>query len=222
MSGPDAESWLREVRAARPGGEADPTPACLDDEAVAALADGTCEAERRTAALSHVAACARCRAAVASVARALADPDVAREIRVVEPARRRVVRPSWLAAAGVAAAAVLVLMAWPPARELPRPHRAAPITAAPAPQAIWPVGVVPEVNSLRWTPVPGADRYRVSVYRANGVVRYEAELAGTEIVLPDSARPAAGETGWWQVDARVGFDRWAESALIEFTVGARP
>src|SRR5438876_961968 len=44
------------------------TPDCLDEHTVAALADGTLDAEMRSGALTHVATCALCRRAIASVA----------------------------------------------------------------------------------------------------------------------------------------------------------
>jgi hypothetical protein len=70
--------------------------------------------------------------------------------------------------------------------------------------------------------VSGADRYRVTLFDADGAVRYEIELAGTVVILPDSVLPAPGGTYWWRVDARLGFDRWAGSALIEFSVVPGP
>jgi len=223
MTGRDDADRQRQVRAFRSGGEAHPTARCLDDDAIAALAEGTLETQTRTAGLAHVAHCDRCRRAVASVARALADPEVARELRAADPAaRRRGPRVAW-AALGVAAAAAVLLLARPPGVDGPlSPHRAAPITAAPAPAAVWPVGTVAEARSLRWTPVPGADRYRVTLFDTEGAVRYETELAATEIALPDSVVPAAGETRWWRVEARIGFDRWAASELIRFSVSRNP
>ena len=64
-------------------------PDCLDEHTVAALADGTLAADARTRALAHVATCALCRRAVASVAEALADGPITHEIEVVEGRRRR-------------------------------------------------------------------------------------------------------------------------------------
>jgi hypothetical protein len=210
---------LAMVRAGRAGGESRPTPHCLDDDSIAALAEGAPDAEARAAGVAHLAVCERCRRAVASVARALTDPAVAREVRAAELAgRRRVQRFGW-AALGVAAAAAVLLLVVPPGLEEPvPPHRALPITAAPAPEAVGPVGPVAEARSLRWTPVSGADRYRVTLFDADGAVRYETELAGTVVDLPDSVLPAPGVPQWWRVEARLGFDRWVASALFEFSV----
>lgn len=223
MTKPDDVELLRRALAPHVRGDPPSTPDCLDDDTLAALAEGALDEERRAAALPHLAACMRCRSVVASVARALADPEVARELSVTEGDRRRRGHRSGWIAAGVAAAAVLLLFAWPTQfQEETLPHRAPPITSAPAPEAVSPEGPVPEALSLRWTPVSGADRYRIALFDAEGRVLYEAELAGTVAMLPDSALPAPGETYWWQVEARVGFDRWVASDLTEFSVTRGP
>ena len=219
MTGHNEADRLTGLRAFRPGGELVPTPQCLDDDTLAALAEGRLGPEARDTALAHVAGCDRCRRVVASVARAIADPEVAREVRAVELAGRPRVRRFTAVGLGVAAAAALVLLAWPSRIEDPlSSHRARPITAAAAPEAVRPVGTVAEAGSLSWKPVSGADRYRVTVFDAVGSVRYETELADTVLSLPDSVLAAPGETCWWRVDARLGFDRWVGSTLIEFTV----
>lgn len=219
--GPDETDLLRGALAASPPGVPSGST-CLDEGMVAALAEGSIDPETRATLLPHLAACVRCRTAVTSVARALADPVVAREARAVERDRPRPARRIWRMAVGIAAAAVLLFLIEPSGREVPRPHRGAPITVAPAPEAVWPVGPVAETRSLRWTAVPGADRYRVTLFNAEGAVLYEAEQAGTMAVLPDSVRPRPGETYWWKVVARLGFHRWAASSLIEFSVPPGP
>lgn len=223
MTKPGDVDLLRGALAHHRSGDPPATPECLDDDTLAALAEGVLGDERRAAAVPHLAACPRCRMVVASVARALADPGVAREIRGAEGGRRWGGRRHGWAAAAVAAAAVLLLLAVPTQfQEETLPHRAPPITAAPAPEAVSPQGPVAEARSLRWTPVSGADRYRIAMFDAAGTVLFEAELDGTSAVLPDSALPVAGETYWWRVEARVGFDRWVASDLIEFSVARGP
>jgi hypothetical protein len=212
---------LTQVRAFRAGGEGVAIPQCLDDAALAAMAEGTLTGESRSAALAHLAVCERCRKAVASVARALADPEVAREARTAERGGRPRVRFTRVAL-GVAAAAAIVLFVWPRQLQEPPPHRAPPITAAPAPEAVYPVGPVADARSLRWTSVAGADRYRVTLFDAAGTVLFETDLVDTVIELPDSVLPASGGTYWWKVDARLGFDRWANSKLIEFSIPNSP
>jgi len=75
-----------------------PTPACLDEDTLGALAEGALDEATRSTVLPHLAECARCRAAVASLARALTEPDLAREIEAAtsRPGRRR-----WLAFANL-------------------------------------------------------------------------------------------------------------------------
>lgn len=218
MSGADDLETLRGALGILGGGTTSSTPSCLDDATLAALADGRLGAEHRESAIAHVSTCGRCRGALASVARALADPGVAREVRTLAGGRRRAYG-GW--AAGLAAAAVLLVALLPGTFQEPARHRAPPITAAPAPEAVWPAGVVAGARSLRWTPVSGADRYRVALFDAAGEVLYQAEVTGTDAALPDSVRPTPGATYWWLVEARVGFDRWASSDLIEFSVAEK-
>lgn len=209
--------WLTQVRATRPGGEPISTPACLDHHAIASLADGSLDATRRADAVRHVAGCDRCRREVASVARALSDPAVARELEVSGRTRRRRLR--WLgglAASMAAAVAVLVLVRPGPHRE-PEPHRSA-IGAAPAPRAVWPEGTVDQARLLNWTPVAGADRYRVTLFDADGSVRYETATTDTFVLLSDAPALLPGAVYGWTVDARVGFDRWVRSPIVKFVV----
>jgi hypothetical protein len=193
------------------------TPECLDDDTVAALADGTLDAAARGAVLPHLAGCARCRGAVASVARALADSGVAREVRGVEGAGRR--RFYRIALPLVAAATLLLVLAWPrQANDGGPPHRDPPADAS-APVPIAPIGVVADATTLLWTAVAGADRYRVTLSDALGGVLYETQLADTVAALPDSIALVSGRSYVWMVEARTGFDRWSTSRLVEFSIG---
>jgi len=190
------------------------TPDCLQDDVIAAFAEGSLGPDLRAAVLPHIATCARCRGAVASVVRALADPAVARELSVVPSTRRwyRIAVP-------LAAAAVLLLLLSSPGDDGPRPHRGPPPpppAATPVPRS--PLGVVAAVRDLRWSPVAGADRYRVTVFDATGGVVYAADASDTVIVFPDSVTLVPDAAYLWKVDARTGFDRWATSELAEFRV----
>jgi len=198
-----------------------PTPDCLDDETTAALADGTIAPPMRKTALTHLAGCAHCRGAVASVARAIANPAVAREVAAVEGGGRR--RLS-LAVLSLAAAAGLVLVL-----TVPRPlddgspvHRAPPGATAGTPAPVSPVGIVAEAAVLRWTGVTGADRYRVTLSDAGGRVLYETQVTDTAAALPDSITLVPGRSYMWLVEARIGFDRWSTSRLVEFSIAGPP
>lgn len=191
-----------------------PTPDCLQDDLIAAVADGSLAPDARAAVLPHVASCSRCREAVASVARALADPAVAREL-AASPTGRRWYR----IAVPLAAAAVLLLLLASPGADRSPGHRGPPpppSSTTPVPRS--PLGLVAAVRDLRWSPVAGADRYRVTVFDATGGVVYAAEAPDTVIALPDSVTLVPGTAYLWKVDARTGFDRWATSELTEFRV----
>lgn len=195
---------------------------CLDDDTIAALAEGALVAGSREIALAHVAGCGYCRAAVASVARCLGDPVVAREVAAAEPARGR---RGWHRVVGVvlplaAAAMLLLVVRSRPLNEVPTdsPHRAPTITGAPAPAAAWPVGTVETAARLQWSSVLGADRYHVTLYDGTGRVLYESQSSDTVATLPDSLHLLPGHPYLWRVEARTGWNRWSASALAQFSV----
>jgi hypothetical protein len=205
-------SWLTTVRATRSARTVDTLSACLDDHALAALVDGSLDADERARAMLHLAGCDHCRGDVAAVTRLVAAPAVVREEAAIGRTRRLI------GVFGVAsAAAVAALMLWPRATPPSAAHRAALGTALPA-VAVAPVGLVAAAPQLVWMSVAGADRYRVTLYDADGTTRYEVSVADTVVALPDSVALAAGKRHGWTIDAHVGFDRWATSGLIEFTV----
>ena len=184
MTHPDALDPLRqELRLHAAGAPEEPTLECLDDDTLAALAGGSLDAAARGTALGHVASCPRCRSIVASVARALADPGVAREVASPGGAGRRRL---YQIALPLAAAAVLLVLAWPRrADEGGSQHRSPPgAQAVPIPRS--PVGVVAQAETLWWTSVAGADRYRVTLFDGGGRVLFETQLADTLAALPDS------------------------------------
>jgi hypothetical protein len=183
------------------------------------MADGTLDAARRSSALAHVAACARCRGIVASVARALADPELGAEIQAVERGPASRVRRWAPLAAGIVAAAAIILAILPAKLTDSRStHRAPPITAAPAPRTMAPVGRVANAGTLQWTSVEGADRYRVTLFDIDGSVRFASEVTDTTVAIPPSVILVAGRAYAWRVEARLDFDRWATSDLTEFSV----
>src|SRR5213083_2299617 len=114
-------------------------PDCLDEHTMAALADGTLDAAARGRALAHVAMCALCRRAVASVVEALADGPITHEIEIVEGRRRRRA-PILRVAVPLAAAATILLLLWSPAADRFPGHRGPPPPPATTPFPRSPVG----------------------------------------------------------------------------------
>ena len=218
---PDDMPALLRATAARPGPAG---PECLDEESIAAVVDGAMEPGARSAAARHLASCPRCRAAVASVVRGLADADVVREINAIDSGRgRRSTRFTRFILPALAAAALVFLVVRPRAEDDDGSrHRAPTITAAAAPVPLAPVAAVAEAHVLRWSGVPGADRYHVTVFDAQGRSVYDAQLADTVAAVPDSVVLIAGKSYLWSVEARIGWDRWSSSPLTEFSVVAVP
>ena len=192
-------------------------PECLDEHTVAALADGALDAKTRGRALAHVATCALCRRAIASVAEALADGSITHEIEIVEGRRRRG-RPLVRIAVPLAAAATVLVLLWSPADDRSPGHRGPPPPPATTPILRSPVGAVSAAKELRWSHVAGADRYRVTVFDATGGVVFAADVSDTVVAFPDSIVLVPDVSYLWKVDARTGFDRWATSELTEFRI----
>jgi hypothetical protein len=197
---------------------------CLDEIALAELADGGGTPDDRRVRVVHLVSCGYCRRQLASLVELLTDHGVAAEIQATErSAPRRTARTWRFAGAGVIAAVLAVAVLVPRFREPDATvHRAPTITAAAAPALTSPVGDVANVSALRWAPVAGADLYRVTLYDAASRVLYETQVAATSVTLPDSVVVAPGRSYLWKVEARTGFERWTSSDLADFTVRNRP
>lgn len=194
-----------------------PGAACLDDETVAALAEGALDSDTRPVALAHLAGCSHCRKAVGSVARAIAAPEVADEIRASSTRSRRFPFKAVVPFAAAAALLLMVRLGWRSA-EPEVTHRAPTITASPAPLPLFPLGAVTGTSELRWSSISGADRYRVTLFDGSGRAALDAQVADTVLAIPDSIAIVPGQAYWWKVEARIGRDRWSASDLVDFTV----
>src|SRR2546426_2103831 len=156
MTHPDVLDPLRqELRLHAAGAPEEPTLECLDDDTLAALAGGSLDAAARGTALGHVASCPRCRSIVASVARALADPGVAREVASPGGAGRRRL---YQIALPLAAAAVLLVLAWPRRADEGGAHPPPPPRAPAGPVPPPPRGGGAPAETPLWASVSGADR----------------------------------------------------------------
>ncbi len=179
----------------------------LDPERIAAYVDSTLDRTFRPEVEAHLADCQRCRREVA---------EISRLVRTL-PRRR-----SWHTIGPLAAAAVLLIAlgVWqmiPNAPESDAVLREPAITTAPAPVPLEPVGSVARVDSVFWTSVPGADRYRLTLFDDGGVVVWETEGPDTASLLPPDV-PMEQGSYFWKVEARTGFGRWVDSDLVEFTI----
>lgn len=200
-----------------------PPGPCLDEVAIAALADGALEGDPLKAALAHIESCWRCRREYEALARLIAEPEIRAEAEGREvpglPARR------WTRIAGgvgIAAAAVLMVTLVVPRLAPPTAvHRDSTITSGTLPLVLEPVGEVTSFTGFRWQPVADADRHEVVLYSEDGTVLWETTTTEDYAVPPDSVQLQPGRAYFWRVRARVGFDQWSESPLHRFTLRAR-
>jgi len=181
------------------------------DDELAAYLGNELEGEALRRLELHLARCATCREEMLDAKEILRKP-------------RKV---PWRVVAPVAAAAAMVVLFLPgpnatdPVHSVPT-HREAPKEVGIAPVPISPVGTSSEVDALVWAPVTGADRYRLTIYDADGTVVWRETTADSLISLPDSLSLVTDRSYLWQVEARVGWDVWESSDLVEFQVGGSP
>ena len=195
---------------------------CLDEESIAAFAEGTISSSDRAIAVAHLATCSDCCEEVASVARLLEAPEVKRAIETIPGMRGsrhwgRLISGTLVVGA---LAAGLVFMLVPTSSKFTQPrYREESVTGAAAPSLVAPLGVVSALDSFRWTSVPRADRYRVTVFDRDGSVIGETETRDTVVTLTDFVQRAPDDSILWRVEAHVGWeDRWVTSDLAMLTV----
>jgi hypothetical protein len=209
---------------------------CLDEMAIAALAEGVATDDARAVATAHLVTCASCRAQLAELRATLDDAAIIAALPRSGATRRlRSTVLGGLSAAGLAAAALLAVAIGPNRTryETSAPRRDE--TAAPmrdetgalvvAPVAVAPVDVVSGSLVFRWSSVPRANRYRVRVFDSAGVVIWETQTSDTTAVPPPAIMLDHAVRYLWKVEARTEFDRWVGSPLTEFqlsTDGVRP
>lgn len=168
----------------------------LSAEDLAALIDGGVAAEQRGRVDAHLAACAVCRA------------ELTAGWHIVDSAPRT--RSTWSPwpIAGIAAAAIVVLVALPTLRGVAR-HRADDITLRAAGAAATAVRVIApgdgstvSPDSLRfvWRRDDGAS-YRLFVADSAGAPVWALSTNDTTARLPDSVRIISGTRYFWYVDA---------------------
>jgi hypothetical protein len=198
------------------------TEHCLDEESIAGIAEGNVDPIGSPSIQAHVLGCARCAHELAGAARLLEDGEVRRALDGGSAdsgdaqRRRRLV----IGGLSVAAAAVLILALRPPlSSKVAKPtYREESVTSVAAPVPISPLGVTAAPDTFRWTAVPRADRYRLTVFDRGGSVVWETITRDTAVAQPDLLWQSANGTYLWRVEARVGWeDRWAASDLATLT-----
>ena len=113
-----------------------------------------------------------------------------------------------------AAAAILVVAVHRP-HDAPAPQLRDDVLPAHLPATLAPRGSISAAPVFRWSSTPGADRYHVTVFTADGAVVWEAETADTTVAAPIA--PWHHDVNYfWKVAARTAFDRWSGSRLVMF------
>ena len=206
------------------GRTADPVQAgCLDEAQIAALVDGLLEPDDKTGVLSHLAVCHRCCQATASLVRALQSEPIAAALSEHVARRQAINRRLRIGAAGALAAAaglVGLLMVWPSEPAVtPAPVQREPSVGVAAAAVLQePIGESAAPEEFRWSPVSGADRYRVTVFDDQANVVWETETQETRAAPPATVGLRPGVQYLWKVAARVAWDRWVDSELVRFSI----
>lgn len=222
--------------------------ACLEDEEVASFADrlqisvSTVDPAVRpdSEVLAHLARCGRCRQSVASLVRIVQLPLIAGalaelNVPIAGPERfekeqeertrafplRRIPRlRNLVGAAAIAAAAAGILLLQPsqPGAPPPEPHRATDRPFETIPVPVSPVDTVSTVNEFRWSTVAMADLYRLTLFDPDGGVIWETRTESIWVAFPPHVRLEPGQPYFWRVSARVAWDTWESSHLVEFSL----
>jgi len=193
------------------------TPECPDEFVIAEFVDGRLAPKGRAPVVAHLLTCARCRALVKA-----ASDLAAHEVTPVGQAQRRRLR--WTLPVGLAAAAVLVLLLLPRGHDDSLPGLREPTvtsTIAPSPITPAPGASVARVDSLVWSNVPGAERYRVRLYDREGSVLWSVETTDTSAALPDSLGLQLRVPYFWRIEAQAEWMRWTASDLVSFRITGR-
>ena len=196
----------------------------VDEGLIERYLAGTLAEAEAEALESHYLACSRCqielrlgaaiRGVLPEVREALLDG--ARQPAAAKPLPGRRVRIGAVVGA-VAAVLAGVLLVQHADIESPRHREAAP-EAEISLRVETPLGEVVAPVEFRWTPLTAADLYQVTLYDAAGGVLWQMDTREPTVTLPRTVRLATDSLYLWQVNARVGWDRWVTSELARFTV----
>jgi hypothetical protein len=216
-----------------PWGELAASPSCLTEGEIAAVSEGVAVQEHERW-VAHLAECAACRGRFAELTRILRDPVVAAEVERLEgdlgyaaPLQRR---RYLTVAAGLAAAALAGVLLRPaavpppaaPDEAVSSAHRESAITTTVAPRILGPDGTASHVDSLVWTRVPNAARYRLRIFDLEGTLVWDVQTSDTALPIAAHLRGDTATTYLWKVEARTGWDRWASSDWRDLVIRPEP
>lgn len=174
----------------------------LEPDTMAAYVDGRLSPERNAIVEAHLAGCAEC-------------VDEVADLRAILRSRRT--RWKRIAIPLTAAAAVILLVAVPTIQVNDvGTHRDSPAAVVETPAALSPAGLVSSARRFEWGWIEEADHYRVTLFDSTGTAIWTDGASGTTALLPDTIRLVPSATYLWQVEARIGFDRWLASELQRF------
>ena len=230
------EDSLSRLKRATPGTGTASTP-CPDEQVVAAYVDGALSGADRSTFEEHLADCAKC----LSLVGLLAHPDENVPVEPVPehvlarvrraPKRQRSLRDlvplATAAAAALVAVTVFLQLSGPQQRtgdETYREVRSTGTAAAPL-RVLSPAdGAMLRADDLlvRWTEVPGTDRYEVRIVSDTGDLVTEQRVARTEWRPGPDLGLEPGREYFVRVDAFPADARPVSSAHVPFTVMERP
>ena len=169
----------------------------LDDETLAAFVDGGLDAESRQRAAAHLLECDDCRGVIVATGR-------------LEPPRTQRDRRLWFTAAGLSAAAALVMMVlsqrrsvdqFPRERERDLAAKSSLGLVAHSPAADMPVNG--DTLVFRWSMMGADATYQLTLSSEAGAIIWMSRTGDTAVVPPDSIirKLENDRPYYWQVDA---------------------
>jgi hypothetical protein len=182
----------------------------LSSEELGAFLANALTNEERDTVERHLIACADCRNDLVEAQRTV----------ISAPSADRVDRRRWLAVAGLAAAAVLVVAVWPRSDTMLNPARVERNT----PAAAGGVTIVsPAVNgeidvtmpAFTWNKDDGSS-YRITITDEGGRPLWSESTGDTTVVLPATTQLAHGARFFWYVDALRADGRSVTSGVNAF------
>jgi hypothetical protein len=202
---------------------------CLDEAVIAAAATVGVQALDATA-VAHLSQCAYCRSQLSDALAVLEAPEVVNEVARLgsdaEIGRRR--RKFNLAGAALLAAAIAGVVVVPQLMRMRADGTVrqaqdlrdsdSTITMTLPPKALSPSGAIARADTLVWTSVSGADRYSVTLFNSAGDVLWATETTDTTAAVPRGKVPRSNQLYFWKVAAHTGWNRFAESDLVEFKI----